>query len=187
VLGAVIARYPRGRLISRGEPFTTLARSIVGQQISVKAAETLWRRLEASLGRVEPRTLARADSETLRSAGMSRQKARYLNELGRRFAARAIDPARWRGMTDEDVIRDLTQVPGIGRWTSEMFLIFNLMRADVLPLGDIGLRRAVATHYGRHYPIEAAEVEAIAEAWRPWRSVATWYLWRSLDPLPVAY
>ncbi len=187
VLGAVIARYPGERLASRDDPFITLARSIVGQQISVKAAEALWRRLEDALGTVTPATLAGARSETLREAGMSRQKAVYLADLGARFLAGALEPTRWRDMADDEVVAELTRGRGIGRWTAEMFLIFNLMRPDVLPLDDIGLRRAVAHHYGRDYPIAKADVAAIADAWRPWRSVATWYLWRSLDPLPVSY
>lgn len=187
VLADIIAAYPKERLRSRGDPFGTLARSIVGQQISVKAADALWRRLEAGIGPISALALASASAATLRAAGMSRQKATYLAELGRRFGDGALDPRRWRRKPDEDVIADLTQAPGVGRWTAEMVLIFSLLRPDVLPLDDLGLRRAVARAYGRDYPIAKAEVGAIAEAWRPWRSVATWYLWRSLDPLPVNY
>jgi DNA-3-methyladenine glycosylase II len=188
VMAGLIAAYPRDRLRSRGDPFGTLARSIVGQQISVKAADTLWRRLEAAFGgAVVAERLAEAGADTLLGAGLSRQKAAYLQGLGQGFATGALDAARWHGLDDDAVIAELVRVRGVGRWTAEMVLIFTLLRPDVLPLDDIGLRRAVARHYGRDYPIAKAEVAAIAETWRPWRTVATWYLWRSLDPLPVSY
>jgi DNA-3-methyladenine glycosylase II len=187
VLRRLIRRYPGERLESRGEPFVTLARAIVGQQISVKAADTLWRRLDAALGPVSPAALAAATPERLRAAGMSRQKSAYLADLGRRFAAGEVDPARWRRLDDEAVIEELTVIKGVGRWTAEMVLIFSLMRPDVLPLDDVGLRRAAALAYGREDALAKPELAALAEPWRPWRSVATWYLWRGLDPLPVSY
>ena len=187
MLRRIIQTYPGERLTSREDPFTTLARSIVGQQISVKAAETLWRRLEATLGTVAPETLAVARGDDLRAAGMSRQKALYLTDLGRRCQAGEIDPTGWRRLDDDDAITELTLVRGIGRWTAEMFLIFNLLRPDVLPLDDVGLRRAAGLAYGHDGALTKDALAAIAEPWRPWRSVATWYLWRSLDPLPVNY
>jgi DNA-3-methyladenine glycosylase II len=188
VMARLIAAYPGERLRSRDDPFGTLARSIVGQQISVKAADTLWRRLEAALGGVVlPGALARATAETLLGAGMSRQKAAYLLDLGQRSHGGGFQTAHWRALDDDAVVAELTSARGIGRWTAEMVLIFALLRPDVLPLDDIGLRRAVANHYGRDYPIARDEVRTIAEPWRPWRTVATWYLWRSLDPLPVSY
>ena len=124
---------------------------------------------------------------SLVAAGLSRRKAEYLQDLARRFCDRSLHSARWDEMDDEAVIEDLTQVRGIGRWTAEMFLIFNLLRPNVLPLDDLGLRKAVRMHYfdGGETPVEAIRV--LARHWEPWRSVATWYLWRSLDPIPVEY
>ena len=187
VLGGIIASYPGEALEGRGDPFTTLARSILGQQISVKAADSLWRRLEATLTAINPATLAAASPDDLRAAGLSRQKASYLADLGRGFRDGSLKPAGWRRRDDEAVIAELTKFRGIGRWTAEMFLIFNLQRPDVLPLDDVGLRRAVGLHYGHDGPVTKDVLAEIAGPWRPWRSVATWYLWRSLDPLPVSY
>lgn len=188
VMARLIDAYPGERLRGRGDPFGTLARAIVGQQISVKAADALWRRLEAACGgAVTPAVLAGLADQALRGAGLSRAKAAYLVELGQTFAAGRPAPPTWHALDDEAAIAALTAMRGVGRWTAEMVLIFALLRADVLPLDDIGLRRAVALHYGRAYPIPKPEVAAIAEPWRPWRTVATWYLWRSLDPVAVSY
>ncbi len=188
VLADIIAAYPAERLESRDDPFGTLARSIVGQQISVRAAAAVWEKVERALGgAVTAERIAAADEAYLQTCGLSRSKCRYLKDLAQKFLAGAVDPAGWAGRSDEAVVAELTRVKGIGRWTAEMFLIFHLMRPDVLPLADIGLQRAVARHYGRGGRAEPDEVARIARPWRPWRSVATWYLWRSLDPLPVAY
>jgi len=187
VLARIIAAYPSEHLIARDDPFGTLARSIVGQQISVKAAASVWERLERTLGAVTAARVSAADEATLRDCGLSRSKMRYLGDLADQFLSGAIDPARWAGQDDEAVVAALTRVKGIGRWTAEMLLIFHLLRPDVLPLADIGLQRAVARHYADDDRPDAEEITRIARPWRPWRSVATWYLWRSLDPLPVSY
>ena len=187
VLARIIAAYPGERLVCREDPFGTLARSIVGQQISVKAASSVWRRIERALGEVTPRSVAAAPDDALPGCGLSRQKSRYLNDLAKCFSGGAFESARWSEMDDEQVIGELTRLKGIGRWTAEMFLMFHLMRPDVLPVGDIGLQRAMGVHYGSEGRLGAAEIERIATRWRPWRSIATWYLWRSLDPVPVEY
>ena len=187
VLGRIIADYPNEALQSRDDPFGTLARAIVGQQISVAAAQAVWRRLEDLLGSVEPGRLAGASAEALLACGLSRPKTGYLRNLAGGFLDASIDPAGWAALDDDAVIAALTLIKGIGRWTADMFLIFTLLRGDVLPLGDVGLQRAMGTHYQGGGKLRGAEMEAVAEAWRPWRSVATWYLWRSLDPLPVEY
>ncbi len=187
VIGRIIADYPAECLESREDPFGTLARSIVGQQISVVAASAVWRRVEDLLGGVEPRAVAAADDGALLGCGLSRSKTRYLKHLADRFVDGSVEPRRWAGLDDDAVIAELSQLKGIGRWTAEMFLMFGLMRPDVLPLGDVGLQRAMGTHYRGGGKLGAAEMQSIADAWRPWRSVATWYLWRSLDPLPVEY
>lgn len=187
VLGDVIARCGDGALASRGEPFVTLARSIVGQQISVKAAQAVWNRFAAAAGDVSPARVSRMREATLRKAGLSQRKAEYVRDLAARFASGEVDPSRWPAMDDEAVIAELVRVRGIGRWTAEMFLMFNLLRPDVLPLDDLGLLRAIGLHYLDGARCARADAARIAEPWRPWRTVATWYLWRSLDPLPVDY
>lgn len=187
VMAALCARYRGERLVGQGDPFLTLARSIVAQQISVRAADSIWARLEARVGVVSPPSVAARSEEALREAGLTRQKARYLRDIAAAFADGRIDPARWRAADDEAAIAALVALRGVGRWTAEMFLIFHLQRPDVLPLADIGVRRAVVRHYGAAAGATAESIEACARRWRPWRTVAVWHLWRSLDPLPVAY
>jgi DNA-3-methyladenine glycosylase II len=187
VLAPLIARHRHESLKSRGDPFATLARSIVGQQISVKASESVWRRLLAALPAPTPQAVAAAAPEALRACGLSARKVEYLRDLAGHFLAGRLHAANWDAMDDSAIIAELTDVRGIGRWTAEMFLIFNLLRPDVLPLDDIGLQRAMALHYNGGAPLTRRELGALAENWRPWRSVATWYLWRALDPEPVAY
>ena len=187
ILARIIRRHPRIALESRGDAFRTLARSIVGQQISVKAAQSVWNRFAARVGTVTPAAVCRCRATSLRACGLSTQKTGYLMDLGRRFASGALDPAHWNALDDEALIAELTQVKGIGRWTAEMFLIFYLTRPDVLPVADLGLQKAMRLSYNRGRPLTPRRMHKIAAAWAPWRSVATWYLWRSLDPIPVEY
>ncbi|MEY4863680.1 MAG: hypothetical protein RLZ51_1775 [Pseudomonadota bacterium] len=185
--GLIMQARDRGHLMSRGDPFATLARSIVGQQISVKAAASVWARFEKAARTVHPERVARMRLTTLAGAGLSGRKAEYLRDLAVHFVNGTVDPTHWPSQPDEAIIAELVQVRGIGRWTAEMFLMFNLMRPDVLPLDDLGLLKAVALHYNGGQTLSRPQVEQVAEAWRPWRTVATWMLWRSLDPVPVAY
>ena len=187
VLRGLIDRYRGLSLQSRGDAFSTLARSIVGQQISVKAAQSVWDRLSSRLMEVTPVRVASARRPTLRSCGLSGQKADYLKDLARKFLDGHLDPAGWTALEDEPLIAELIQVKGIGRWTAEMFLMFYLARPDVLPVADLGLQRAMRLHYNRGRTLSLARMQKIGAAWAPWRSVATWYLWRSLDPIPVEY
>lgn len=187
ILKELIHRHPDISLKSRGDAFSTLARSIVGQQISVKASESVWQKLLAVVPEVTPATLAQMEDDVLRDCGLSQRKAGYLRGLSRHFLEGKLVPARWEEMDDEAVIADLMQVKGIGRWTAEMFLIFNMLRPDVLPLDDFGLQRAMSMHYNGGEPLSKLKIRAIGNDWQPWRSVATWYLWRSLDPAPVEY
>jgi len=187
VLRGLIERYRGLALASRGDAFTTLARSIVGQQISVKAAQSVWDRLAGRLGEVTPESLTRSRKPALRACGLSGQKAAYLRDLAGKFLDGTLDAARWNALGDETLIAELTQVKGIGRWTAEMFLMFHLVRPDVLPLADLGLQRAMRLHYNRGRILSDARMRKIGAVWAPWRSVATWYLWRSLDPIPVEY
>ena len=182
VLAKIIRAYPKVSIERRGEPFYTLARSIVGQQISVKAAQSIWNRVAALAPGMQP-----AGKRRLKAAGLSDRKVEYIVDLAKHFAAGTIHPHRWDSMGDEDVIDELVQVRGIGRWTAEMFLMFNLLRPDVFPVGDLGLQKAVHLHYYNDERIALERLRAHGEMWRPYRSVATWYLWRSLDPVPVEY
>jgi DNA-3-methyladenine glycosylase II len=179
--------HPGVSLARRGEPFFTLARSIVGQQISVRAAQSVWNRLALAAPGLRPEDIVALDADALRACGLSLRKAEYITDLSRKFLDGTLHRALWDDMEDEAVIAELVKVRGIGRWTAEMFLIFNLLRPDVLPLDDIGLQRAMRLHYFRGRPASAARMRKLAQAWVPWRSVATWYLWRSLDPVPVEY
>lgn len=187
VLRGLVDRFQGLALGSRGDAFSTLARSIVGQQISVKAAQSVWNRLAERLDAVTPASLGRCRMPALRACGLSRQKAGYLKDLAKRFRDGTLDAARWQALDDEVLIAELIQVKGIGRWTAEMFLMFYLARPDVLPLGDLGLRRAMQLHYNRGRALSVPRMQKIGAAWAPWRSVATWYMWRSLDPVPVEY
>ena len=189
VLAKIIRAYPKVSIERRGEPFYTLARSIVGQQISVKAAQSIWNRVAALAPGMQPAEIIalRARKRRLKAAGLSDRKVEYIVDLAKHFAAGTIHPHRWGSMGDEGVIDELVQVRGIGRWTAEMFLMFNLLRPDVFPVGDLGLQKAVHLHYYNDERIALERLRAHGEMWRPYRSVATWYLWRSLDPVPVEY
>ena len=187
VLGQIIRAHPRIALEPRGKPFFTLARSIVGQQISVKAAASIWARVAALAPRMLPEQVLDAGHARLVACGLSRRKAEYIGDLARYFSDGRLHLVEWSEMEDEAVIADLVQVRGIGRWTAEMFLIFGMLRPDVLPLDDLGLRRAISLNYFKGRSITPRTMLRVAAAWAPWRSVATWYLWRSLDPIPVEY
>jgi DNA-3-methyladenine glycosylase II len=191
VMKRLIPKFGDGRLQSRGDAFTTLARSVVGQQISVKAAQSVWNRFAALTGpggaAVEPHAVQSLPMPTLREAGLSARKAEYLLDLARHFIEGHVHAQHWQQMDDEAIIDELVAIRGIGRWTAEMFLIFHLMRPNVLPLDDLGLLKGISLNYFSGEPVSRAEAREVSEAWAPYRSVATWYLWRSLDPLPVDY
>lgn len=174
-------------LRSRGDAFNTLARSIVGQQISVKAAQSVWNRLLATVAEMHPEIVRKHDAEVLRACGLSRGKVVYLHDLAHHFAEGKLSVDRWEAMSNDELIEELTRIRGIGRWTAEMFLIFYMMRPDVLPVDDIGLQNAVSRNYYKGRPLSRKQLVKFAKRWEPWRSVATWYMWRSLDPLPVEY
>ena len=187
VMAAIIAACGDETLVSRGDPFGTLLRSIVGQQISVRAADSIWVRFVAALPALTPEAVRAASAETLRACGLSARKVEYIADLALHFVDGKIQPTRWSTMGDAEIIAELTVVRGIGVWTAEMLLIFNQLRPDVWPLDDIGLQKAVAQHYFSGERPTRRQLVARGEHWRHWRSVATWYLWRSLDPLPVEY
>lgn len=191
VMKKLIPRFGEARLASRGDAFTTLARSIVGQQISVKAAQSVWGRFAALLPgpstRIAPAAVLALPAPSLREAGLSVRKVEYLIDLAKHFAGDCVHVEQWRYMDDEAIIEELVAIRGIGRWTAEMFLIFHLMRPNVLPVDDIGLLKGISENYFSGEPVSRAEAREVGEAWAPFRSVATWYIWRSLDPLPVDY
>jgi DNA-3-methyladenine glycosylase II len=181
VLRKLIRKFPDADMVDRGDAFQTLARAIVGQQISVKAAESIWGRFRDCVGKVTPKNVVGQEAPALRACGFSGQKVAYVKDLARRFHEGEVKPRRWPKMDDEAIIEELVAVKGIGRWTAEMFLMFSLKRPDVLPVDDLGLRRAMERAYNGGDDLTKDEMRAIGEAWAPYRSVGTWYLWRSLD------
>ena len=187
LMASLVADYSGEFLISRGTPFATLARSIVGQQISVKASESIWLRVQERSGEVTPSRFCALGRDGLAGCGLSQRKIEYLLDLARHFDDGHLDPTAWSLLSDDELIKALCEVRGIGRWTAEMFLIFNQLRPDVFPLDDIGLQRAVSQHYFAGDRLSRKDLASFGQRWKPWRTVATWYLWRSLDPLPVAY
>jgi len=187
IMKKLIPQFGDLQLVGRGEPFVTLARSIVGQQISVKAAQSVWERLLAVCPKMTPAQVIRAGEEKLAACGVSRRKAEYLLDLARNFREERVHAIDWAAMQDEEVIAELIQIRGIGRWTAEMFLIFNLLRPNILPLDDLGLLRGISTNYFSGEPVSRSDAREVSANWEPWRTVATWYLWRSLDPVPVEY
>jgi DNA-3-methyladenine glycosylase II len=191
VMRKLIPQLGEGRLQSRGDAFTTLARSIVGQQISVKAAQSVWDRFAALVPdpstRLKPAGVLALEPAVVRGAGLSARKVEYLFDLAQHFESGAVHVKQWQQMDDEAIIEELVAIRGIGRWTAEMFLIFHLMRPNVLPLDDLGLLKGISVNYFSGEPVSRAEAREVGDAWAPFRSVATWYIWRSLDPLPVDY
>ncbi|MDE2369350.1 MAG: DNA-3-methyladenine glycosylase 2 family protein [Burkholderiales bacterium] len=191
VMKKLIPRFGEARLRCRGDAFTTLARSIVGQQISVKAAQSVWERYAAAVGcatdLLQPERVTALVPAQMREAGLSARKCEYLLDLARHFADGAVHVAQWATMEDEAIIAELIAIRGIGRWTAEMFLMFHLLRPDVMPLDDLGLLKGISVNYFSGEPVSRAEARELGEGWAPFRSVATWYIWRSLDPLPVEY
>ena len=186
-LGKIIQNYPGDFLFSKSDPFYTLARSITGQQISVTAAQAVWDRFENKVKIVKPKIIQNTHFMSLKSCGLSKQKITYLKSLSDAFIKKIIQPQKWGSLENEQIIEELTQIKGIGRWTAEMFLIFNLCRPDIFPVDDLGLIKGICKCYHYKYPISKKRALRISNKWKPWRSVATWYFWRSLDPIPVEY
>ena len=189
VMKRIIARYKGETLSARGDGFYTLARSIVGQQISVKAADSVWGRfaqLSVDSGQlsVNPAFVTSATDDALRSCGLSAQKVKYLRAVAEYF----VDPPDFTALEDADLLASLTSIKGVGVWTAEMFMIFHLLKPDVFPVDDIGLLKAIGVHYGDgENKVDKPTALEVAEPWQPYRTVATWYLWRSLDPVVVEY
>jgi DNA-3-methyladenine glycosylase II len=164
-----------------------LARSIVGQQVSVKAAQTVWDRFALLPRRITPANVLKLKVDDMRAAGLSARKVEYIVDLALHFDNGALHVKKWSEMTDDAIIEELVAIRGIGRWTAEMFLMFHLMRPNVLPLDDVGLINGISQNYFSGEAVSRSEAREVAAAWAPYCSVATWYIWRSLDPLPVSY
>ena len=170
------------------DPFMTLARSIVGQQISVKAADAVWQRLMTNCKqKCTPSSFLRMSKTTLSECGLPKRKIEYLCDLAKKFKEKQVKHQNWASMNDIEVGEELMSIRGIGRWTADMFLIFNMLRTDILPLDDLGLLKAISLNYFSGEPISRSDARDVAQNWTPWCTVATWYLWRSLDPIPVEY
>jgi DNA-3-methyladenine glycosylase II len=187
VMKRLIPQFGEASLQSRGDAFVTLARSIVGQQVSVKAAQTVWDRFAQLPRKITPTNVLKLKVDDMRAAGLSARKVEYIVDLALHFDNGALHVKKWSEMTDDAIIEELVAIRGIGRWTAEMFLMFHLMRPNVLPLDDVGLINGISRNYFSGEAVSRSEAREVAAAWAPYCSVATWYIWRSLDPLPVSY
>ncbi|MDR5854838.1 DNA repair protein [Caballeronia sp. LZ062] len=185
ILKKLIPKFGQMHLVNLGDPFSTLARSVAGQQISVKAAQAIWERVKTACPAIVPADFIALGAEKLQGCGLSKRKTEYILDLAQHFVSGALHVGTWASMDDEAVIAELTQIRGIGRWTAEMFLIFNLSRPNVLPLDDLGLIQAISVNYFSGEPVTRSEAREVAANWEPWRTVATWYMWRSLNPIPA--
>ena len=187
VMKRLIPQFGDACLETRGDAFMTLARSIVGQQISVKAAQTVWDRFALLPSTMTPTNVLKLKVDDMRAAGLSARKVEYLVDLAVHFDNGALHVKSWDSMSDDEIVAELVAIRGVGRWTAEMFLIFHLMRPNVLPLDDVGLINGISTNYFSGDVVSRSDAREVAAAWEPYCSVATWYIWRSLDPLPVTY
>jgi len=183
LLGEIVDLYRSESIFGHGEVFQTLVRSIVGQQISVKAADTVSKRLEELCGEISRISVGSCTPEELASCGLSRQKSLYIHGIA--TSEMPLLPEGYEKMEDKAIVNHLMQFNGVGPWTAEMMLIFSLMRPDVLSLGDLGVVKGIQTLVPTAQT--KIEMEAVAESWRPFRSAACWFLWRALDPVPVEY
>ncbi len=184
VMKRLIPQFGEACLQRRSDPFITLARSIVGQQISVKAAQSVWDKFAKLNKKLSPATVLKLKVDDMRAAGLSARKIEYLVDLALHFDSGALHVDKWDAMDDEAIVTELVAIRGIGRWTAEMFLIFHMVRPNVLPLDDVGLINGISHNYFSGEAVSRSEIREVAAAWAPYCSVATWYLWRSLDTLP---
>jgi DNA-3-methyladenine glycosylase II len=186
-LGSIIRSYRGETMQLRGKGFQTLARAIVGQQISVKAADSIWMKVRKAVVHVTPKRVAAAPFDVLRACGLSNAKVLYMHSLADHFLENGKQIKKWPLLEDEAIIQELVSIKGIGRWTAEMFLIFALGRPDVFPIDDLGLIKGIYRHYNQGVKMSKPELLLVGDTWRPYRSLGTWYMWRVLDPVPVEY
>lgn len=185
IMNRLIPQFGDLHLVGHDDPFTTLARAIVNQQVTTQVANTAWARLLETCPKFNPAAVQKAGAATLAGCGLSKRKAEYILDLADHFKNKKVHAAQWAQMDDEAVIAELVQIRGITRWTAEMFLIFNLLRPNVLPLDDSRLIAGISQNYFSGEPVSRSDAREVSANWEPFRTVATWYLWRSLDPVPV--
>ena len=188
VLKKIIKKYKKGFLTTRDRPFFSLCRTIIGQQISTRAADSIWVRFEKKCKKnITPKMVLRLSSKNLKRAGLSRQKVSYLKNIAKNFNNKSFDVKKLKTMNDEESINYITKLKGLGVWSAEMFLMFNLNRPDIFPVKDIGLLRAISKNYKTSYPPSKIFLNKISKLHNGYRSVFTWYMWRSIDPTDVEY
>ena len=188
VLRKIIKKYNKGFLTTRNNPFFSLCRTIVGQQISTKAADSIWFKFEKKCKRrINPSTILKISSQNLRGVGLSRQKISYLKNISKAFRNKSFDMKEIKRMTDDEAISYITKIKGLGVWSAEMFLMFNLNRPDIFPIKDIGLLRAISKNYKTSYPPSKRFLDKISRLHNGNRTMFTWYMWRSIDPTDVEY
>ena len=188
ILKRIIKKYKKGALSTRNNPFFSLCRTIVGQQISTKAADSIWRKFEKKCKkRIIPNTVLKLPSHTLKSAGLSRQKVSYLKNIAKSFKNKSFSVRELKKMNDQDAINYIIKLKGLGVWSAEMFLMFNLNRPNIFPVQDIGLLRAIYKNYKTSYPPSKRFLDKISKLHAGYRTVFTWYMWRSIDPTDVEY
>ena len=188
VLRKIMNKFNKGYLTSRKDPFFSLCRTIIGQQISTKAADSIWSRFEIKCNKkIIPNTVLKLTSRSLRNAGLSRQKTNYLKNIAKSFKNKSFNIKNLKKMNDDLAIDYITQLKGLGVWSAQMFLMFNLNRPDIFPTKDIGLIRAISKNYKTSYPPSERFLNKISKMHSGYRSVFTWYMWRSIDPVDVEY
>jgi len=188
ILKKIINKYNKSeKITSKKNAFYTLAKSITGQQISVKAANAIWTQLEKKIKKINPNNILKIKRNEIKKCGFSKQKVNYILNLANFFIKNKKIEKKWKKMDDKKIIEDLIKIKGIGKWTAEMFLIFYLLRPNIFPIADLGLHKAISINYKTKYPLQKLEIKKFKKKWSPWSTVATWYLWRSLDPISVKY
>jgi len=188
VLRKIIKKYNKGFLTTKNKPFFSLCRTIIGQQISTKAADSIWLKFEGKCKKkINPKTVLKLSTRTLKSAGLSRQKVSYLKNIAKNFNNKSFDIKKLKKMNDNDAINYITRLKGLGVWSAQMFLMFNLNRPDIFPIKDIGLLRAISKNYKTSYPPSKRFLDKISKLHAGYRTVFTWYMWRSIDPTDVEY
>ncbi len=188
VLRKIIKKYNKGFLTTRNNPFFSLCRTIVGQQISTKAADSIWFKFEKKCKRrINPSAILKISSQNLRKVGLSRQKISYLKNISKAFRNKSFDMKEIKKMTDDEAISYITKIKGLGVWSAEMFLMFNLNRPNIFPIKDIGLLRAISKNYKTSYPPSKRFLDKISRLHNGNRTTFTWYMWRSIDPTDVEY
>ena len=188
VLKKIIRKYKNGFLTTRNNPFFSLCRTIVGQQISTKAADSIWSKFEKKCKKsITPNTIIKLSASNLKRVGLSRQKISYLKNIAKAFKNKSFNIGKLKKMNDEEAINYITKLKGLGVWSAEMFLMFNLNRPNIFPIKDIGLLRAISKNYKTHYPPKEKLLKKIFKLHNGYLSVFTWYMWRSIDPNDVEY